>query len=207
MARDKGTIFLALIEDEAGLRQETVYLDATLSDRRELGVEWTSHPREEGAPATDHKIVQRKGYTLTGIITATPLDAVLFDENRIANTIDKLEEFARKGYELVIVSGLDMLPNMGISNLAISRNGPAQEVEVKMDLVELIKVRTVTVAIPPEILAQFVEPGASDQVDGGDQTGTELGDEFGAVWEGDQSALAAASDATGLSEVFGLGPQ
>lgn len=78
--------------------------DAVLEDTLEASVEYTSYPIESGASVTDHGIIQPMSWSITGIISDTPMTPLatdftgaltnLIDDGRVAQLLGSLTGLA-----------------------------------------------------------------------------------------------------------------
>jgi hypothetical protein len=101
--------------------EEEYSLDITESVSPEYTADVTQHAVESGSPVTDHRIIQPKRLTLSGLVTDVPLDATgSFDPESIGKHTELRErlEKAHATSELLLI---DCGPTRGLyENMAIT---------------------------------------------------------------------------------------
>lgn len=147
-----------------------IEFDATTDSRLSRSVEWTASPVESGLDVTDHARELPNEITLSGVFTDTPISGLT------------LPDAARRAYEqliavmqarepVTVVLGFAVLTSMGITNVeAMVDTQTGEAIGVKVSLREVRIVQSVTVPIPPEILALEAKAGAQSEADAGIQS-------------------------------------
>jgi hypothetical protein len=80
--------------------------DLTESEGRDLTVNWTDRPVEDGSVITEHGTVQPEMFNLDTVHTAWPLAPVPgYDPQRVIDADDALRELARARQPLTLVTG------------------------------------------------------------------------------------------------------
>lgn len=159
-----------VITNTDGLR---VVLDATLSDDRgqEMGV--TSDPIEDGSTVSNHIIKLQGTFSLTGIVTRTPL----FEEGtptRLEDLIEDLFELINAKKTVTIINGLHVLSGYVMRRLNTTRDpDTGQATNVSIDLVEYTITSPVTAKLPPLKVAEDKRDSATPTGDAGTQSPVE----------------------------------
>lgn len=166
MARILDPVLLTLIE-----------FDVSLSERYTDSVDWTEFPVESGLPITDHGVVRPAEIILSGIVSDTPLGPLATpfpDRGKLA--YERLLSLLQQRRLLVVQTGLRVYVNMGIVSLELSRERPEGAVFPVVSLREIRIVGSITVPIPPELIAApDAKAGNQSAVDAGKQAGSAAG--------------------------------
>ncbi len=159
-ARIFDPVLLTLIEFD-------VIIDESWSDV----AEWTDFPVETGLPISDHAIIEPTKLTLSGIVTDTPIQAgaiALPDRGRRA--YERLLFLMNARSLVTVITGLRVLQDMGIESVDVTRdNTTGQAVWPVVSLKQVRIVNSVSVPIPPEILAPEVKASEQSALDAGKQ--------------------------------------
>lgn len=151
-----------------------VQLDVTLSDQFDDSVEWTDFPVEGDLSISDHAIVQPVTANITGVISdADPSPTAAPGRARAA--YEQLLEWRKSATLLTLITDVRVLQNVGIQSVSLARSAE-RGVEAVYPVVALKQIRivnSITVPVPPTLLAEEVKPDATSEADAGKQTGTE----------------------------------
>jgi hypothetical protein len=151
--------------------------DVTTSEQHKHSVDWTKNPVETGLEVTDNAVVQPDELTLSGVISDTPLGLTVPLPDRAQSSYDTLLRLKDQKLLVTVVTGIKVYQDMGISGVTLQRdpkNGQAIRPTVTFRKIRIVN--SVTIAIPPEILAPPVQPSGASEIDGGKQPTTDVGD-------------------------------
>jgi len=140
------------------------FFHATIGESHEDDADITFHPVEEGSDVTDHVQLKPFRLTLTGIVTATPLDpeslaldaAGLVEGNRVGDAYQALKDIHASRSVVTVVTGLRSYDNMLLKSITVPRGTPRQSIRPSLVFVQLRFADSLTVPIPAEILAATV---------------------------------------------------
>jgi len=105
-----------------------IAVDATMSESHTHEYEVTTNPVEGSAPITDHIIRQPRKFTITGVITNSPVDQGLgLDlreglERRAESAYDDLIALADACGVVTLETTLGTLQNMALSSIEVTRD-------------------------------------------------------------------------------------
>lgn len=157
----------AVIKNASGLQ---VILDATLSDSRGQAMEVTSDPIEDGSTVSSHIIKQPETFSLSGIITRTPLYERGTD-TRLEDGIEDLFEMTNAKEVVTITNGLHLLSSYVITRLSVDRTeGQGQSANVSMDFQQITISSPETAKLPPTKVADDKRDSATPTGDAGSQS-------------------------------------
>lgn len=186
----------SVITNTDGLR---VVFDATLTDDRGQTMEVTKDPIEDASTVSSHIIDAPGTFSLTGIITRTPL----FEESsptRLEDIIEDLFKLIDAKRLVTIVNGLHVLAGYVITNLNIARpEDIGQAVNVSMSFEELVIVSPVKAKLPPIEVAADKRASATSTGDAGTQSPTD------SEGESTKSEVSASIAASGFDFLRGVG--
>lgn len=128
-----------------------ITVDATLTENHTTSVTVSDYPVEDGATFSDHFIVNPDTYTMTGIISDTPLDIgafsfvangvstiTTFDENSVSRSIVNyrdIEKLQKSGEPFTIISSLKIYENCIMTNFRVSRDkNTSNEIRFSCDI-------------------------------------------------------------------------
>ena len=109
----------------------------------------TSYGVEEGSDITDHVRLEPRTFSLSGIVTATPLDPEKTFPDRLQDVINDLLNLqkAEQTYELVTVFGI--IPNVVITSVSatydVASSGDVLSIELELKEVRFARAQTVRI--------------------------------------------------------------
>jgi hypothetical protein len=127
--------------------------DIVESEGYQRAVEWTSFPVESGLGVSDHAIDTPAEVSFKGVVSDHPLSGVI-EPQRATRAYEQLVAMMEAKRLVTVVSGLTVLSDMGIVSVNASRDadtGAAVEPEVTLRRIRIVQ--SVSVPVPPEILA------------------------------------------------------
>jgi hypothetical protein len=161
---------MALILDPILL--DIIEFDVLTDESWSDSVEWTEHPVESGLAITDHGIRQPTEVTLSGVFTDTPLTpAPLPVPDRAKQAYDRLLEMMERREIVTVITGLRVHESMGVA--AVDKTKDVTTGRAVIPVVTLREIRivnSVSIPIPPAILAAAQKPGGQSDVDAGVQS-------------------------------------
>ena len=141
-----------------------IELDANLEESHEWSAEATMNPVEEGSPVTDHVIEQPDTLRIRGFVSETPLTAsesvrgaknTPWAESITQPVFDLLRALIKAREVVTVYTKYRNYPDMILTSLSIPRTAATGEaIEFSADFVNIRKVATQTVDVPPGISAK-----------------------------------------------------
>ena len=192
-AATSGAIITSFDEETFEILQE-LKMDITTGEDYTTSVEWTQHPREEGADATDNASLQLDRVSLRGVMTQTPIIGGDTSTDRLDAAQETLSRLVKDRIPLLVTTGLRVLEDYVATNLVITRSqATGQSFEFSIDLQELITVEAQFTEVEPAPVRADKAGAAAPATDGGTKAPTETTPEA----EAGQGAAAPATDADG----------
>ncbi|MBB2918336.1 phage baseplate protein [Cupriavidus alkaliphilus] len=145
--------FVSLVFDSGTARSSVgaILLDALLNEETSLSSQATSYAVEDGAPISDHVVLESERLSLSGWITAA--DTVLFGaggRSKLIAAKEALRNIHKERLPVVVVTGMDSYADMVMETCKISRDSKGEFFEVSCDFRRIRKVTLRTADIPPE---------------------------------------------------------
>lgn len=136
-----------------GNERGNIELDLNLEESHEWTAEATMNPVEEGAPVTDHVIEQSDKLRIKGFVSDTPLIVQSFPlENRTQPVFDLLRALIKAREPMTVYTKYRTYPDMVLTAVNIPfAPGTGEAIEFGMDFVNIRKVATQLVDVPPGI--------------------------------------------------------
>jgi hypothetical protein len=123
--------------------------DATTAETVDAPVEVSAFPVEDGSTITDHATVSPRTISITGIITAAPLDTADQFSDRLGWLMDDMFELRKRREPVAIFSEIGLFENMLISSVSatFSTDG-GQAIALDVTMTEVLIANSVEVFIP-----------------------------------------------------------
>jgi hypothetical protein len=124
-----------------------VEIDAVVREQIVKKARITEHPIESGALIADHVVILPKEYSLSGVLSDTPISIInpLYSvwesyEKRSLDMAKKLEDLFNEKKAFKIISNLGVLENFFFTQLTIEKNKPEYGVEFSANIREIKEV-------------------------------------------------------------------
>lgn len=130
--------------------------DASQSESHDLTAEVTQRKVEEGADISDHIEVKPETLSITGVITATPLDAPS-DGNRESEAWEILSSMLKSKELFTVRTSLKTYTNMALLSASASRDN-LRRIAPPLTFQQVRRVRQEWVSIPPEAVKNSTAP-------------------------------------------------
>jgi len=120
----------------------------------------TDNPVERGAPISDHIDPRPATLTLEGIVTNAPIGVDADQElpGRAERWWLEVEALLAQLTTVTVVTGLQVYPNMAVTNLSTARSTEAA-IRVSMQLRQVRIADSRTVSIPADVVGEVEAPG------------------------------------------------
>ncbi|WP_169294741.1 phage baseplate protein [Advenella sp. EE-W14] len=135
-----------------------IELDAMTNERIELKSQATKYYVEEGAPISDHVIIENESLSINGVISTASLTLFGEGKSRLIATVDALRQIKDERLPVVITTGLGMYSDMVMEGCTIDRGTPLQEITLSCSFVKIRKARKRTTDVP-EVTASGTAKG------------------------------------------------
>ena len=162
------------LTDEDG---NEIIFDVMKGESSSTKVEWTKHPLESGAKTADHAVVQPRTVVLSVAFTNTPTrtsEAAVAD--RDIKLYNQLEAIAIAKQRVTVITTMKVYKGYGITDVSPSRTSDTgQKIPLSVSLEEVQFSSTEQVEVPATVIKARAQKMAAPKVNGGKQTGTDLG--------------------------------
>lgn len=126
----------------------TIELDAMTNEKIELKSEATKYFVEEGAPVSDHIIIDNETLSIEGIISASDISIFGEGRSRMISAVDALRGIKDSRQVVSIVTGLGLYTDMVMVNCSITRSSSLQQIEVVADFTKIRKTEKKEADVP-----------------------------------------------------------
>jgi hypothetical protein len=142
---------------------QSLDFDATLDELHDWRNEVTQNPVEVGAPISDHIIEKADKLRIQGVITNSPLYGEFAGQYfggdttspRIQTAFEAIRELHKAREVVTVYTKHAVYTDMAIESVSIPRNAQlGDEIQFTMELVNIRKVSTQLVTLPPGISAK-----------------------------------------------------
>jgi len=188
----------------SGLDFQVLYLDGIISEGRNKGVDMSVHPIERAQDVTDHIHPKLQVITAECIVSDTPVNALVNEEDHVQAVEEQLDDIIDAGIPVDVEDDRKYWEQYIIIDMVIARDantGDASQINLTFQQLKLADVEFVDAPAPS------VERARGRQ-DNGRRQGQEGGEGTGSTDPSErQSTLRAARDAIqergGISGVLG----
>jgi len=154
-------------------------LDATLEERHEYANQVTTHPVETGGSVEDHVYLEPVRVRIEGEVSDSPvriLGGLVGLAERRLEAWETLRDLERSRQPVALVTGYDVYDNMILTRLLTPRDRETgRRLLFTAEFVQLSRVRTETVDIPAELVAEAQADLATSEQNAGKQSTSAAG--------------------------------
>lgn len=134
-----------------------IELDLAIDESHDWAADATQNPVEFGSPISDHVIEQPDRLTLNCFVSDTPINSGISNSNglKLQEIFDVLYALIKKKEVVTVYTRFKIYTDMVLTSVSVPRAaGTGEALEFNCDFLNIRKVQTQTVDVPPGISAK-----------------------------------------------------